>query len=276
MIVSSGWAAPQLAEFLAVLTAATDDKSAIEDGLECVVHSFGAEASAIVRQGCVIASRGWAGQTEGAEILAAAKNEQTGMQFPGAGWRETVAIPVDRDTETVLLIARTSNRFTAEEVGLLRGMARLLGLTLRLLRTVAVERRHSEENTRNLEKNRALVASLQERQILLEKLAQIQRRISSREPLQHVLDAITSDARELLNDEIAVLRVIDESDPGFMLMVSSMGMTNELSAKFGRANRWQPGGSLPQAGSDLLRRRARHPGRVRGPCRPGPQRRTHC
>jgi hypothetical protein len=121
------------------------------------------------------------------------------------------------------VLARAGSRFTGAEVGILRGMARVLALGLRLLGTVAVERRHVEEN-------RDLVDSLQQRQALLERLAQIQRRISSRTSLQHVLDAITSGAAELLGDEVVALRLIDESDPDFMVLVSSIGIPTALDA----------------------------------------------
>jgi diguanylate cyclase (GGDEF)-like protein len=138
-----------------------------------------------------------------------------------------VFIPVDRDAGTTLLLARAGSRFTPEEVGLLRGMARVLALGLRLLGTVALERRHVEEN-------RDLVASLRERQALLVRLAQIQRKISSRTSLQHVLDAITSGAAELLGNEVVALRLLDESDPDIMVLVSSIGIPTELNANIHR------------------------------------------
>ena len=133
MIASLGWAAQQLAEFLAVLTAASDELSALEDGLECLAYSFEADACAFLRESRVEASRGWTGGHPGAEILAAASSEETGVLVPGAGWCETVAIGVDKEAGTSLLIARAGKPFTAEEVGLLRGMARVLGLALSLI-----------------------------------------------------------------------------------------------------------------------------------------------
>jgi diguanylate cyclase (GGDEF)-like protein len=99
-------------------------------------------------------------------------------------------------------------------------MARVLALGLRLLGILAQERRAAEEN-------RGLVASLRERQMLFERLARIQRKISLRESLQHVLDAITSGAAELLEDEAVSLRLLDESDPAFLVIVSSVGLITE-------------------------------------------------
>ena len=231
---SSGWATQQLAEFLAVLTGAPDDGSAVDDGLECLAYSFSTDACALFQDGRITASRGWTEGPPGAEMMAAANSERTGISVPGVGWCETVAIAVDRDIGTTLLLARAGQRFTAEEVGLLRGMAQVLGLTLRWRGTVAIERRHLEENRRQLEENTALVATLQERQTLLERLAQIQRRISSREPLDNVLDAITAGAAELLGDEMVGLRLIDELDPSFMIMASAVDISRQLDDEYGR------------------------------------------
>ena len=86
-----------------------------------------------------------------------------------------------------------------------------------LTTSIAMERRRSEEN-------QALLASLRERQQLAERLSRIQRKISTRAPLQEVLDAITQGAAELVHDDVAVLRFVDEDDPGYMVMVSSVGV----------------------------------------------------
>ena len=103
---------------------------------------------------------GQPGTPTSAEILAVALGHRTNVEIPGAGVCETVVIPVDRDEGSKLVLARASYRFSAEESALLRGMGRVLALALRLLRTVAVERRQADENAK-------LVASLRERQALL-------------------------------------------------------------------------------------------------------------
>jgi diguanylate cyclase (GGDEF)-like protein len=222
MTAPSGWATQQLAEFLSVLASAADDEAAVADALERLAESFEADAGAFVQQGRVIASLGWAeGCTPEAQLVAAAASDHPHIDVAGVGACETAVIPVDRDEGTALILARASYRFTAEEVGLLRGMARVLALGLRLLGTVAVERRQVDEN-------RELVASLQERQALLERLSRIQRKISSRAPLHDVLNAITSGAAELLRDEMVALRLIDETNPDFMMTMSSVGVAAGL------------------------------------------------
>ena len=82
-----------------------------------------------------------------------------------------------------------------------------------------------EEQNREINQ---LVASLVERQQLLERLSKIQSSISHRKPLQEVLDSITLGARELLGDEVVGLRLQDPKDPTLALVVSSQGLSPEL------------------------------------------------
>ncbi len=81
-------------------------------------------------------------------------------------------------------------------------MGRVLALALRLLRTVAVERRQFDENAK-------LVASLRDRQALLERLSSIQRQISSRALLTDVLHAVTAGVAEFLGDDVVVMQLVD-------------------------------------------------------------------
>ena len=87
----------------------------------------------------------------------------------------------------------------------------------KLTASIEKERRHAREN-------QELLASLRERQMLSDRVSRIQRKISTRAPLQEVLDAITSGAAELVHDDVAALRFIDEEDPEYMVMVSSVGV----------------------------------------------------
>jgi hypothetical protein len=105
---------------------------------------------------------------------------------------------------------------------------------------IQAELTHSvDEERRRAEENRDLVATLQERHALAQRLSRIQREISSRAPLQDVLDAITSGASELLDDEVVGLRLIDDDDPETMVMVSALGVADDLRQGF-TACRWAP------------------------------------
>src|SRR3546814_11881270 len=61
--------------------------------------------------------------------------------------------------------------------------------------------------------NRELLVSLRERQALSDRLFQIQRKTSSRAPLQAVLDPITAGAPDLLRDEVQRRPLIDADRP---------------------------------------------------------------
>jgi len=96
-------------------------------------------------------------------------------------------------------------------------------------RSQAELRRAINEERRRMDENRLLVQSLRERQALSERLFRIQRKISTRAPLQEVLDAITQGAAELLGDEVVGLRLVTDDDPGLMEMVSSVGISDEVT-----------------------------------------------
>lgn len=102
----------------------------------------------------------------------------------------------------------------------MRGFARVLSLTLRMFRVLEAERGLRRESQAQAEENSRLLAVVQERQTLLERLFRIQRSISHRVPIQEVLDSITEGAAELLGDEVAALRLVDGDDPGFTQLVS--------------------------------------------------------
>lgn len=213
----SEWATQQLAEFLAVLTAAADERAAIADTLERLAESFDAEAGAFVQMEQVTCSIGWAaGYDNAAELRAVVAGNQAVIELPGVGPCHTVVLPVNREGTSAVVLARAGHRFSAEEVGLLRGMARVLSIGLQLLATAAVEHRQAQENAK-------LLASLRERQGLLERLSWVQRQISKRAPLPEVLQLITAVVRELLGDQVVALLLVDEADPGSMETVSCAG-----------------------------------------------------
>jgi diguanylate cyclase (GGDEF)-like protein len=93
--------------------------------------------------------------------------------------------------------------------------------------SIAEERRRARENNE-------LLISLRERQLLSDRLFAIQRKISTRAPVQEVLDAITAGASELLRDEVVGLRLLDEADPDVMVMVSSVGLDADLDTALHR------------------------------------------
>ncbi|WP_239163117.1 putative bifunctional diguanylate cyclase/phosphodiesterase [Paractinoplanes rishiriensis] len=114
--------------------------------------------------------------------------------------------------------------FSAEEVCLLRGMARVLELSLSSLHMLASERRYAEENDR-------LLDFLQQRQRLFEHLTEIQREIALRTPLEQIFDRVTRSCRELLGVEMCTVGLLEADDPGLGSLVAGSGIPAEVLAQ---------------------------------------------
>ena len=223
----SEWHAQQLAEFLAAVSAYEDEPAALDGAVERAAEAVEAEVAAVVRDGVVLASVGFrAGHVPvGALVVAAAGATGAPPAFlavPGVGDCAVVAVPVDG--ATTLLVARSGEAFASHEVLLLRGMGRVLTQALRMLRALDNERTLRREALAHVEEKQRLLTVVQERQTLLERLFCIQRSISHRLPIGEVLDSITHGAAELLGDDAASLRIIDETDRNRTLLVSAAGL----------------------------------------------------
>jgi GGDEF domain-containing protein len=222
MTASAGsWSTQQLIEFLAVVSSCSDEQAAVRAAVERAAEAFESEVGAVVRGGRVVSAVGFPdGQAPQADLLAVAEGARAQLDLPGMGACETAVAVLDERPHGQLLLARSCDGFAPEEVNLLRGMGRVLTLTLRQLRT--------------LDEERQLRSDLQERQKLLEQLSKVQRAIANRAPLQEVLDTITAGAAELLGDETAGLRLLDSDDPHYTLLVSSSGLREELAKQLWR------------------------------------------
>ena len=210
---SSDWTTSQLAEFVAVLSASESVKEALGAATERAAEAFGAEAAAITGSEALLASVGFRPRTAPvAELLAASEGPKR-LEVPGVGACRTIHVSLDDPVVTGLVLCRSGDEdFSPQEATLLRGMGRVLVLTLRLLRTLEQERRAR--------------AKLQERQLSLERLSKIQTSISRRVPLQEVLDAITAGAVELLGAEVSMMRLLEPGD--LLRLVSASGLTPGL------------------------------------------------
>jgi len=222
---TSALATQQLAEFLAVVSACPDAQSATRAAAERAARAVEAEVAVVLGQYGVLSSVGFAaGRLPAEALLEVAAGRRRDIEVPGAGPCPTVSAPIGGSEPRHLIVARSGDDgFTVDEISLIRGMARVLELTVETLNTLEAERRQAAENAR-------LLVTLQERQRLLEQLSAIQRAIARRAPLQQILDTITNGAHELLGDEVIGLRLRDSDDPEMLLLVSSCGLPED-SAK---------------------------------------------
>ncbi len=177
--------------------------------------------AALLRRGEVYVSIGFPSDPALERALAeVAAGRTTSLHAPGLGECAALAIEVEDDTPTSLVLARsTGELFAVDELHLARGMARVLGLSLRLFRLAGNERRHRHDAEVHSELNQRLLDSLQERQELLERLSRIQRSIAHGAGRDEVLGAISHGARELLGDELAGVLLVSAEDPSMVELV---------------------------------------------------------
>ncbi|MDQ3645546.1 MAG: GAF domain-containing protein [Actinomycetota bacterium] len=224
------WSTEQLTELLASITDLTDEKQAISTTIERAAEALEAEVGAVVFDGYIAASIGFPAKAiPERELIDISERLRHHIDVPSIGRCDAVVVPLADVVGGTMMLARGGNvPFSREETNLLRGMARVLVLSLRQLRLLDRERTLRERSERQAEENQLLLDQLEERRRLLEKLTKIQRSISHRAPLQEVLDSITAGAAELLGDEIAGLRQIDPDDPNYFVLSSVNGVSDHI------------------------------------------------
>jgi diguanylate cyclase (GGDEF)-like protein len=228
----------QLAEFLALVSSVSDPMAAVQMTTERAAKALEAEVAAVLdTDGAVADMVGFQmGTVPVAELGEVAAGQRTVLEVPGAGRCHTAVAQLSGRVPGHLVVARSGeDAFSGDEVGLLRGMARVLELTVDTLHMFEVERSQLAEMER-------LLASLQDRHQLLEQLSEVQRAITRRAPLQQILDAITDGAQALLGNEVAVLRMLDPDDPRVLLLSSCTGIASDLTRRLWRV-------SLAEAGA---------------------------
>jgi signal transduction histidine kinase len=207
MSIPPGWSAQKLAGFLASVSSCTTEADAVVGAVERVAESLDAEVVAIVSQGAVVASIGYPeGAVPVAELTAVASGHRDELVVPGAGWCPAVVEPLEHPPGAHLVVARSGpDPLSADEAGLLQGMARVTSMTLRMLRLLDEERALRRESQRQSAENARLLATLTEHQNLLERLADEQaalRRVATLVALQppagQVLASVTEEVGRLL------------------------------------------------------------------------------
>ncbi|MGO8685603.1 MAG: putative bifunctional diguanylate cyclase/phosphodiesterase [Candidatus Dormibacteria bacterium] len=229
------WATHQLVEYLSTLVHSPDEPTALRVGLENAAETLEAEIAILVRGDRCVLSVGVPEPVPAELIAVAGRTRSRGVELPGLGHCTAVSVPLAPRAASHVVLARLGDqRFLPEEINLLRGMAGALRMSQETMQLLEAERRARALSERRAAENAALATSLQERQLLLERLSRIQRSISHRAPLPEVLHAITAGAAELLGDSVASLRIIDPGDPCSTVQMSSVGLAEEVRARVHR------------------------------------------
>ncbi len=138
-----GWSTSVLALFVAALAPASTGPDAARKTVEQVADALDADVAAIVGDGRVIAAVGY---PEGTAPIAELERVRPGrtdarLTVPGVGECAAVAVLLDHPAGATLVVARGgSTAFARPELGLLRAMARVAAMTMRLLCVLDDER----------------------------------------------------------------------------------------------------------------------------------------
>jgi diguanylate cyclase (GGDEF)-like protein len=228
--LGESWTTQQLVEFLSLVSSFSDEQSAICGAVERAAEALEAEVGAVVSDGRLLASTGFSADNVQLELLlAAAERKVTSIDVPGAGTCAVISVPLEDGMSGQLVLARGGEVFSRQEANLLRGMGRVLTLTLEALRVLADERALRERSQEQALENARLLERLRERQRLHERLSEIQRAIVQRTKLEDVLDAVVEGAAEFLELDAVGLRLLDTEDEEWTVLIASRGMD---AAKF--------------------------------------------
>jgi hypothetical protein len=134
---ASAWSAQLLAEFIAAVSAAGTEAAAARAAVEHAAEALDADVAAIVRGGELVATVGYpegrAPVTELAGVRPGVADAR--LVVPGAGPCAAAAATLEYPPGATLVLARSEpDGWSREDTGLLRGMARVTAMTMRLLR----------------------------------------------------------------------------------------------------------------------------------------------
>jgi diguanylate cyclase (GGDEF)-like protein len=221
VLAVNGWSTQQLTEFLAAIGSTSSSAAAVRLAVERIAEALEAEVVALLIGTRIVAQIGFpAGAPPRALLLRIAAGEDP-IEIEGIGPCRTAGGRLGEDEEMIVVIARAGHvPISGEDRALLRGMARVLTLTLRNLALLKRERAARRASQRQ-------ASEIGERQRLLEALSFVERMIADRAPLQDILDSIVSGTARLVGAEVVGLRLLDPDVPGVLRVVASHGLSNE-------------------------------------------------
>jgi signal transduction histidine kinase len=153
---ASTWSTQQLAEFVAVVSTAPTEAEAAQLAVERTAEAVDTDVAAIVYPGGLVAAVGYPENAAPIDELQAAGYGGTmRLDVPGVGKCHSAFARLDHPPGATLVVARLEP-LNREETGLLRGMARVTAITMRMLRVLDDERLARELNERLAREQAAL------------------------------------------------------------------------------------------------------------------------
>ncbi|MFN2614357.1 MAG: putative bifunctional diguanylate cyclase/phosphodiesterase, partial [Actinomycetota bacterium] len=200
-----------------------DETSTLRSAVTAASEVLQADGGAIMRGDAIVATPDGIAATHPTALRAAAR----AARLDAAGG-STLAVQIEDGVRLVLLRARP---FDEAEARLLRAMSRMLMLAVHSMR--ALERERKAATVRATKAPATELAALLERQALLERLGRAQRFLARRGSMRQTLDAAVAAASELLGDEIVVIRLIEENEPGYVYLAAARGVEPRVRAPVG-------------------------------------------
>jgi hypothetical protein len=158
MSPASAWSTHQLAEFLEVVSSFETEASAALGAVERAGEALDAEVGAIVSGGTLVAAVGYPnGAAPVADLESVARGISHELAVPGVGICPATGVPLEHPPDATLIVARSgADGLSVEEFGVLRGMARVTSMTMRMLRLLDEERTARDEGQRQAAENERL------------------------------------------------------------------------------------------------------------------------
>ncbi|MFF5080542.1 putative bifunctional diguanylate cyclase/phosphodiesterase [Actinoplanes sp. NPDC000266] len=216
-------ATEQLTEFLSAVADRPAGPAAQYAAVECAARALDADVAVLMIDDGVVATIGLTADEVPAYALAEVAAGRRDTLELGAGRYAVTHAPIGGPAPGVLVLGRIGAAFSAEEITLLRGMARVLELCLQSLYVVESERRYAEENGR-------LLGYLDQGRRVFSELSGVQRAIGRRRPLTDVFELVTASLRDLLGVEMVSVNLVERDDPQLGSTVAAVGVSPEMRA----------------------------------------------
>ena len=198
---ASAWSAQLLAEFVAAVSAAETGTAAAHGAVERAAEALDADVAAIVCGGELVAAVGY---PQGSAPVAELATVRPGvadawLQVPGVGSCAAAAAALEYPPGATLVLARSGHGgLSREETGLLRGMAQVAAMTMRMLHVLDNERSAREEAGR-----------LACEQAALRRVATLVARAA---PPGEVFTAVAAEVHGLLDTDLTAVSRFDPDD----------------------------------------------------------------
>ena len=245
---TSGWSTQQLAEFVTALSGAPDERSAATIAVERAAEAFDADLAAIICDGVMLAAVGCAEERAPiADLERVCKNPgRNPLDVPGVGRCAADVATLEYPPGGALIVARPA-ALSREEAGLLRGMARVASLTMRLLCSLGDHARARGE-----------LHAIADEQAALRRVALL---VARARPPEEVFAAVAGEIGRLLATDLAFMGRYD-ADSDLNLVASWKATGESIPA--------DQLGPLPEpSAADLVRKTGRAARIDRYPTTPG-------